>query len=54
VKHETKCVLDELGRKGETYDDIIRKLISFYRNGQSDNNGHEEKNSILTVKATEN
>ncbi|MGD0175612.1 MAG: hypothetical protein ABSC50_02165 [Candidatus Bathyarchaeia archaeon] len=30
VRDETKHRLDLLGRKGETYDDIIRKLISSY------------------------
>jgi len=27
VKRGTKRILDQLGRKGETYDDIIRQLI---------------------------
>ncbi len=30
VKDETKHRLDLLGRKGDTYDDIIRKLITSY------------------------
>lgn len=31
VKEETKADLDKLGSKGETYDDIIRKLIKSYK-----------------------
>jgi hypothetical protein len=31
VKKGTKRILDQLGRKGETYDDIIRQLIRSYR-----------------------
>lgn len=31
VKPETREILKTLGRKGETYDEIIRKLIEFYR-----------------------
>ena len=27
VSRETKRRLDEIGRKGETYDDIIRRLL---------------------------
>jgi len=30
VKRGTKRILDQLGRKGETYDDIIRQLIRSY------------------------
>ena len=30
VRDETKRRLDSLGRKGDTYDDVIRKLISSY------------------------
>lgn len=30
VKDETKRRLDSLGRKGDTYDDVIRKLITSY------------------------
>ncbi len=30
VKEETKHRLDSLGRKGDTYDDVIRKLINNY------------------------
>ena len=31
VKEETKTELDKLGSKGETYDDIIRRLIKSYK-----------------------
>jgi len=31
VKPETREILKNLGKKGETYDEIIRKLIEFYR-----------------------
>jgi hypothetical protein len=34
VKTETKHKLEMLGRKGDTYDDIIRKLIHNYSNGR--------------------
>lgn len=30
LKDETKHRLERLGRKGDTYDDIIRKLINSY------------------------
>jgi hypothetical protein len=30
VKSETKRKLEMLGRKGDTYDDIVRKLIDSY------------------------
>lgn len=30
VRDETKHKLDRLGRKGDTYDDVIRKLINKY------------------------
>jgi len=30
LKPETRKLLAELGKKGETYDDIIRRLIEFY------------------------
>ena len=32
VKNETKHALEMLGRKGDTYDDIIQKLIKSYSN----------------------
>jgi len=28
ISEKTKKVLDKLGKKGDTYDDIIRKLIN--------------------------
>ena len=31
VRRGTKRILDRIGRKGETYDDIIRQLIRSYR-----------------------
>lgn len=31
VRRETAKMLKELGRKGETYDDVIRKLLSRVR-----------------------
>jgi len=31
VKRGTKRILDQLGRKGETYDDVIRQLIRSHR-----------------------
>jgi len=31
VRHETKKVLAELGKKGDTYDDVIVRLIEFYK-----------------------
>jgi hypothetical protein len=34
VKNETKHKLEMLGRKGDTYDDIIRKLLDCYSNGR--------------------
>ena len=30
VKVETKKRLDEIGKKGDTYDDIIRRLLEYY------------------------
>lgn len=30
IKRDTKKMLAELGKKEDTYDDIIRKLIQFY------------------------
>ena len=30
VKKETRDILKELGKKGETYDDIIRRLIDLW------------------------
>jgi len=30
IKSDTKRRLDELGKKGETYDAIIRKLLATY------------------------
>lgn len=32
VSKHTKAKLSELGRKGETYEEIIQKLIHFYKN----------------------
>ncbi len=31
IKKETRDMLKELGKKGETYDDIIRRLIDLWR-----------------------
>lgn len=39
LKKETVEKLKELGKKGETYDDIIRKLLDFY-----------EKKKIIKIK----
>lgn len=36
VKPGTKRELDMVGRKGETYDAIIRKLIANYKPAQAD------------------
>ena len=33
VTRKTRDKLAELGKKNETYEDIIEKLIEFYRNG---------------------
>ncbi|MEM2175486.1 MAG: hypothetical protein QXI58_07710 [Candidatus Micrarchaeia archaeon] len=30
LKKQTKKMLEELGKKNETYDDIIKKLIEYY------------------------
>ena len=30
VSRETKDYLTKLGRKGDTYDDIIRRLLAYY------------------------
>lgn len=30
VSRETRDYLTKLGRKGDTYDDIIRRLLAFY------------------------
>jgi len=30
VSRETRDYLAKLGRKGDTYDDIIRRLLTFY------------------------
>lgn len=38
VRDETKHRLDMLGRKGDTYDDIIRKLINNYARNFAVNN----------------
>lgn len=38
VRDETKHRLDMLGRKGDTYDDIIRKLINNYAKNFTVNN----------------
>jgi len=37
IKTETKRRLDKLGRKGETYDAIIRKLINSYQKNRIPN-----------------
>jgi len=34
VKAETKRALDEIGKKGDTYDDILQRLIKFYEEKQ--------------------
>lgn len=41
VKSDTKVKLDSIGRKGDTYDVIIRKLIEIYltRSGTVDDPG---------------
>lgn len=35
IKKETREMLKEIGKKGETYDEIIRRLIDLWRNTQS-------------------
>jgi len=30
VSKETQSMLKDIGKKGETYDDVIRRLIEFY------------------------
>jgi hypothetical protein len=35
VTKKTKAKLSELGKKDETYEQIIRKLIDFYTNNSS-------------------
>jgi len=35
VHEDTKLKLDDLGSKGDTYDQIIRRLIAFYEKKQS-------------------
>lgn len=37
VRYETKRILAELGKKGDTYDDIISRLIYFYRENGGEN-----------------
>lgn len=34
VQKDTKLSLDGLGRKGDTYDEIIKRLIIFYERGK--------------------
>jgi predicted CopG family antitoxin len=34
VSDETHRILSELGSKGETFDQIIRKLVDFYKEKQ--------------------
>jgi hypothetical protein len=31
---QTKKMLEELGKKNETYDDIIKRLIEYYQKGE--------------------
>ncbi|NHV97392.1 MAG: hypothetical protein HA494_06360 [Thaumarchaeota archaeon] len=33
LKQQTKKMLEELGKKNETYDDIVKRLIEYYRKG---------------------
>jgi len=35
IRKETRAMLAELGRKNETYDAIIRRLIGFYEQNAS-------------------
>jgi len=39
VKASTKRKLDELGRKGDTYDKIISELVKFYEDKNCDARG---------------
>jgi len=33
IKIETKKKLDEIGKKNETYTDVIERLLEFYKRG---------------------
>jgi hypothetical protein len=43
VRSETKRRLDDLGKKGETYEEIICKLINVYNRFVLETNGHPAK-----------
>jgi hypothetical protein len=43
VRNETKRKLDDLGKKGETYDGIICKLINTYNRHSSQTDAHLAK-----------
>ena len=34
VSRDTKALLDELGKKNDTYDDVIRKVLDYYIENQ--------------------
>ena len=48
LKRQTKRRLDELGRKGETYDDIVRELIRVYEKTIADSKLSEDQNQQAT------
>jgi predicted CopG family antitoxin len=39
IKKETRKALAELGKKNDTYDDIIRGLIDFYKKNKDSTEG---------------
>jgi len=38
VSPEVRSMLKDLGKKGDTYDDIIRRLIKVYKGSTDDSN----------------
>jgi len=39
VSHELKNELKDIGKKGETYEDVIWRLIRYYYKGKEGENG---------------
>ena len=36
IKNTTKAEIEKIGKFGDTYDDVVQKLIKFYKENQND------------------